>query len=229
MRRLLFIDDEEMALDINKRYFEQAGYEVLTAQKTQEALEIAREKDLDCIILDIILSQEDGYQVCEALKKQSSTPIIFLSNLSSEESRIQGFSSGGDDYVVKPFSLRELELRIAVRIKSHIQSKVLANVIKSPPLEIDLDSRTVILKGEQVNLVTMEFNVLVLLARNANMACNKTFIYEHVWKQMDLGDPHTVQVHVGRMRKKLDKICPEHHFIQTVWGVGYKFVPYTGE
>lgn len=225
MAKILLVDDNLTVLTANKNYFERAGYEVKTATSARELLEYVNLEQFDCVVLDIILPDGHGFELCQNIKKVSDVPILFLSGLMDEKDRVQAFLSGGDDYVTKPYSFQELELRVAARIRSHVGKKTTGQ-LSSGPLMIDMDNRVVTVNAKNVDFAVMEFNILVFLMKRPNEVFSQAEIYRAIWRQPDLGDPHTVQVHIGRIRKKLIEAFPRHIFIETVWGEGYKFVPY---
>lgn len=226
MSRILFVDDDENLLKINRTYFEQRGYAVSTAKDGTSAQRLVSETDFDCIVLDIILPQgEDGYSICKALKARSGAPILFLTSLTEQEFLYRGFACGGDDYLTKPYDLKELMLRVEARVGQHRGRRSCARRLVFQPLTIDLTARRVTLSGNTVALTGNEFDILVLLANAPSQVFSTEEIYQGVWKMPDLDATHTVQVHVARMRRKLEEASPTHKFIQTVWGRGYLFVP----
>lgn len=225
MYNLLVVDDDVDILDINQIYFSNIGFNVYTSETAKDAMDIVESIVLDCIILDISLPDIDGYKMCNDIKEKVNIPIIFLSNYEHEEEKVQGFLAGGDDYITKPYSLKELELRIYARMRQYKNITSVPNVLKFSALVINVNSRKVTFDGESIDLTTMEFEILLFLAENKEQVFSKIEIYNQVWKMPDIGDQHTVQVHIAQMRKKINSLSREHQYIQTVWGKGYKFVP----
>lgn len=225
MYNLLVVDDDVDILNINQIYFSNIGFNVYTAETAKSAMKIVDNIVLDCIILDISLPDLDGYKICNAIKEKVNIPIIFLSNYEREEERVQGFLSGGDDYITKPYSLKELELRIYARMRQYKDITSIPNVLKFSSLVINVNSRKVTFDKKSIDLTTMEFEILLFLAENKEQVFSKIEIYNQVWKMPDVGDQHTVQVHIAQMRKKINSLSREHQYIQTVWGKGYRFVP----
>ena len=225
MKRLLFVDDDPNILKINKLYFEPYGYTVDTALDVPNALERLSNFTYDCIILDVVLKPgENGYRLCTEIRKTSNAPIIFLTSLTEQDFLYQGFSVGGDDYMTKPYDPKELKIRIEARINRYRNTSQDENTLSFPPLHINLSTRQITLNEEVINLTGVEFDILILLASNPGKLYMPDVIYKEVWKMPDLNATHTVQTHIARLRRKLDKLSPDHHFIQTQWGKGYLFV-----
>lgn len=224
MYNLLIVDDDASILEVIRIYFTGRGYKLYTAQNAEECLKTAEHMPLDCIVLDVALPDMDGFEVCEAVKKRTNVPIIFVSNYAEEDKRISGFVSGGDDYVIKPFSLRELELRICARIRHQEGNTKCGEPLNFGKLSIDEAARSVAYKEDMISLTAAEFDILFFLANHENQVFSQKDIFESVWKLPDLGNAHTVQVHVAQIRRKLNSFSEEHQYIQTVWGKGYKFV-----
>ncbi|HBF8684563.1 TPA: response regulator transcription factor [Clostridioides difficile] len=225
MYNLLVVDDDVDILNINQIYFSNIGFNVYTSETAKDAMDIVESIVLDCIILDISLPDIDGYKMCNDIKEKVNIPIIFLSNYEHEEEKVRGFLAGGDDYITKPYSLKELELRIYARMRQYKNITSVPNVLKFSALVINVNSRKVTFDGESIDLTTMEFEILLFLVENKEQVFSKIEIYNQVWKMPDIGDQHTVQVHIAQMRKKINSLSREHQYIQTVWGKGYKFVP----
>lgn len=226
MFQILFVDDDENLLKINRIYFEQHGYGVTAASTSGQALSLVKEHRYDCALLDIILpSMPDGYQICEEIRNYTDMPILFLTSLTEQEFLYRGFSAGGDDYITKPYDLRELELRVAARISQYRRHNAGGEILYFPPLSINVTKRIVTVDGRPLSLTGNEFDILVLLARSPEQAFSPEEIYRAVWNMPDLDSAHTVQVHVARMRRKLDTASPGHRFIGTSWGRGYLFSP----
>ena len=223
---VLFIDDDENILQINKMYFEYRGYKVSTATTAKKAKELVNTYDFDCIVLDIILTTlDDGYKLGKELKTVTTAPIVFLSSLTEQDFIYRGFTVGGEDYLTKPYDVKELVMRVDAHIRRYRGNAHHEEVISAPPLHINLTSHTVTLNGENVALTSVEFKILVLLCESPGKPFSPAEIYSEVWKMPDINATHTVHSHIGRMRKKLDSVYPEHQLIQTEWGKGYVFVP----
>lgn len=225
MEHLLFVDDDSAILRILSRYFGPLGFAVHTASTPQDALDLLGHQPVDCVVLDIMLPGSDGFVLCKTLKSMVKAPIIFLTSLTEREVMYQGFATGGDDFMTKPFDLKELEMRVRARI---IQSResTLRNVrLEFLPLTLDISSRAALCAGRALPLTAYEFDILLLLAQNPERLFSQEEIYRAVWKLPDLTNAQTVKVHVARLRHKLEDAMPERNFIGTVWKRGYQFQP----
>ncbi len=226
MACVLFVDDDKNLLTINSAYFQRHGYETAVATDRVSALSILDHKTVDCIVLDILLSSgEEGFDLCEELKTRTDTPVLFLTCLTGQEYLYRGFAVGGDDYLTKPYDLKELLLRVEARLRRGRNHDLNANILHFPPMTIDTASRQVTINGRLVSLTGNEFDILLLLATSDREPFSPERIYQQVWKMAYLDSVQTVRVCMARLRQKLDTACPEHRFIQTAWGKGYLFVP----
>lgn len=225
MTTLLFVDDDLALLEANQIYFTNRDYRVYTAADGDGACSLLRHIPVDCIILDVMLPGKDGYMLCREFRKESTAPIIFLTSLSDKQHLYRGFVEGGDDYMTKPYSFRELELRIEARINQSKGFLARKEVLDFPPLTIDISARQALIRGLPVPLTSNEFDILVLLARAPGTLFSLTSIYREIWQMPDLETAQTVRVHIGHMRQKLESACPERQYIKTVWGKGYLFSP----
>ena len=222
MDKLLFVDDDPHFLKINKAYFEKRHYTVETVSNASRAIEALKEQPFDCIILDILMPGPSGFHLCQQIKNETVTPVIFLTSLTEQDCMYRGFELGGDDYVTKPYEFRELELRIAARIRQ--ARGILQNeILQFPPLSIDINSRRALVNGKAVSLTAYEFDILLLLARSPGKVYSLEAIYREIWRMPDLQSAQTVRVHLARMRHKLENACPERKFIELVWGKGFRF------
>lgn len=223
MDKILVVDDDKYTLEIIEDYLSAKGYEVKSALNGTDALRILDAYKPDCIVLDINLPDISGYEICEKIKKKINTPIIFLSGLAEEKERVRGFLIGGDDYVTKPYSIEELELRIKLRIRSNNEGNTEEFIIKIDDLTIDLEQRIVHIGDGFVELTSKEFDILVYMVRNPGKVFSKEEIFQEVWDQSDNGDVRTVQVHVSNLRDKINKYYGNTSLIKTKWGKGYCF------
>jgi len=229
--RILVVDDEDRIRRLVRMYLERNAFEIEEAEDGQEALTKALTNRYDLIILDLMLPSMDGREVCSSLRQQGNeTPIIMLTASGDEMSRIHGFELGADDYVVKPFSPRELVMRVKALLKrsSHISDKEAAPAVSSiltfKGLMINLDSRRVICGGEEVSLTPKEYELLCYLAQRPEKVFSREELLRDVWNYQFYGDQRTVDTHIKRLREKLGKASEEAaSMIVTVWGVGYKF------
>lgn len=224
MPHLLFVDDDPNILNINRDYFKARGFCVTTCENADQAWNHVNKYPVDCVILDIMMPGIDGFELCRRFKTQITAPVIFLTSLTEKEYLYQGFSLGGDDFLTKPYDLRELEIRINTRINQKFTGKILKNRLEFPPLVIDAGTRQVLINDLLVPLTSYEFDILLLLAYSPDHVFSPEAIYHEVWKLPDLESTQTVKVHVARMRHKLEAMCPGRAFIGTTWKQGYRFL-----
>lgn len=223
MTCLLFVDDDHNILKINRTYFEGRGFSVYTAENAQMALDLLKNFTIDCAILDILMPNNDGFFLCEKIRERESMPIIFLTSLSQKDFLYRGFEMGGDDYVTKPYDLLELEMRILSIIKRRLSLHSTKQKLSFPPLFIDDSACTVFADKKEIPLTAYEFDILYLLASSPDQVFSPESIYRKVWKLPDLEKVATVQVHIARLRHKLEEACPGHSYLKTIWKKGYKF------
>lgn len=228
--RALVVDDEDRIRRLIKMYLEKDEFVVDEAVDGKEALELALNEHYDVIILDVMMPEMDGIEVCEQIRKEKTTPILMLTAKGEEINRVQGFEVGADDYIVKPFSPRELVLRVKAilrRISTQSYHKVnhsAKNLLVFPNLTIDLDAYRVTANGKEVNLTPKEYELLVFLAQSPEKVYKREELLKDVWEYEFFGDLRTVDTHVKRLREKLTNVSSEAaSMIVTVWGVGYKF------
>lgn len=232
-KKLLVVDDEDRIRRLLRMYLEKENYEIEEAADGAEALEMALNNDYNLILLDLMLPKMDGIEVARNLREEKETPIMMLTAKGEELNRIQGFEVGADDYIVKPFSPREVVLRVAAILKrseSQMAEKQNSEVIKMPHLEIDNRSHRVLAEGKQVNLTPKEYDLLLYLAKSPDQIFGREQLLKEVWKYEFFGDLRTVDTHIKRLREKLSKNSkPAAKMIETVWGLGYKFNSYPSE
>nr|WP_281260058.1 response regulator transcription factor [Alkalibacterium olivapovliticus] len=236
-KKLLVVDDEDRIRRLLKMYLEKADYDIDEAENGRIALDMAMENEYDLILLDVMMPEMDGIQVAEEIRKEKETPIMMLTAKGEELNRIQGFEVGVDDYIVKPFSPREIVLRVAAIIKrtrsasgaSDLGGDV-SDTLKLPHLEIDNDSRRVTADGKTVNLTPKEYDLLHYLMSAPDQIFGREQLLREVWKYEFFGDLRTVDTHVKRLREKLKKESDiAAKMIETVWGLGYKLNSYPHE
>ncbi|HIV74915.1 MAG TPA: response regulator transcription factor [Candidatus Pseudogracilibacillus intestinigallinarum] len=227
--RILVVDDEERIRRLIKMYLEREDFVVEEAENGVEALEKALENDYDCILLDIMMPEMDGIEVCEKLREEKNTPIIMLTAKGEESNRVQGFEVGADDYIVKPFSPREVVLRVKAVLRRTGQTNVKQtsmqtnNLIVFPHLTIDLDAYRVTANDQEISLTPKEYELLVFLAQSPDKVYKREDLLKEVWQYEFFGDLRTVDTHVKRLREKLTSVSKEAaKMIVTVWGIGYK-------
>lgn len=228
MRKLLFVDDDKDFLLVNKKFFLKEGYEVKAVTSGKQALRILKEYPADCIILDVMMPELDGFSTCQEIRKFSNAPIIFLTGRSDENDKINGLLNGGDDYIVKPYSFRELSARIQVQLRRTTINSVSnssSTKIEYPPLTLDVVSHVAYYNDEQIPLSNREYELLHLLVTNPNIVISFEQIGERIWGTYTDADRRTITVTASRLRKKFEMYTGLSNFIQTEWSKGYKFVP----
>ena len=222
MYRVLLVDDDPHIHTTNQACLQKMGYQVFLAENGLDALKIASTAALDAVVLDFDMPGMDGVAVCRRLREFSRVPVLFLSAYAQTEDRIRGLMAGSDDYLGKPYSLVELELRLRLRIQRHHQVSV-GDVLRFGPLEIDLGLREVRYEGSPMVFTTLEFDLLAFLAKNPGQVFSYEQLHSEVWRAPINQGLHNVQVCMARVRQKLDKLCPGMHYIETVRRKGYRF------
>ncbi len=230
-KRILLVDDEPAILDVCRRYLEREGYLVVTASHGEEALKLWRENEFHVIILDLMMPYVDGWKVCEEIRQSDDIPVVFLTAKGEEYDRILGLTIGANDYITKPFNPRELVLRINAicRLLDYSKrpkhEKDEEHILKTDSLTIHATNREVFLLGKRIELTMKEFDLLYLLASHPKQVFSRSQLLYKVWKTDFDGDTTTVTVHIRRLREKIEKNSSKPKYIQTVWGIGYKFLP----
>lgn len=229
MNKALVVDDEKLIVKGIKFSLEQDGYEVDVAYDGKEALKMAKEKEYDIVLLDVMLPEMDGMEVCQAIREFSEMPIIMLTAKGTDMDKILGLEYGADDYITKPFNILEVKARIKAIIRRNSKKSKATDkndrIIEVSDLKLDLDSRRVFEKGNEVNLTAKEFDILELLTQNPDKVYSREQLLNIVWgnKLHEAGDVRTVDVHVRRLREKIEPNPSEPKYIHTKWGVGYYF------
>lgn len=228
--KILVVDDEDRIRRLLKMYLERENYIIDEAEDGEEALEKALTNDYHCILLDLMMPKKDGIEVCKELREEKATPIIMLTAKGEEANRVQGFEVGADDYIVKPFSPREVVLRVKAVLRRSSQTSFLhtdptaRDIIVYPHLSIDHDAHRVTADGKEVNLTPKEYELLHFLAKSPDKVFDREHLLKEVWQYEFFGDLRTVDTHIKRLREKLNRVSEKAAgMIVTVWGVGYKF------
>ncbi|WP_019131707.1 response regulator transcription factor [Peptoniphilus obesi] len=219
MPKLLVVDDEEKIREVIKTYAEFEGYEVVEAADGMEAIEKCKQEKFDVIVMDIMMPRLDGFSSYKEIKKIADIPVLMLSARGEEYDKLFGFEIGIDDYVVKPFSPKELMARLNVIVKRH-QKSIENEVLEFDGLKIDLDGRVVYVDGDKIDLTPKEYDLLVFLASNENIALSRDTLLSKVWGYDFYGDDRTVDTHIKMLRSSIKEY---RKFIVTVRGTGYKF------
>lgn len=222
MDRLLFVDDDTDILNLNQAYFSEHGFLVDKASSAEDALVLLDKSDYDCIILDIQIDGDNGIELCRKLRDSDNigdTPIIFLTVLSDEATLEKSFLSGGDDYISKPYRMKELELRIRARI--HPRSHSLSDAREGSQLYIFPDEKQAYIGSVSLELTISEFQILQFLNEHKGVPFSQEAIYEAVWGERY--NTHSIQVLIMRIRRKIKALSPDKEYIRTQWGKGYVF------
>ncbi len=221
MSRILIVDDESDIRNVVKEYAEFEGYEVAEAEDGMQAIEAVKNNDFDIIVMDVMMPKLDGYSACKEIKKIKSIPVIMLSARGEEYDKLFGFEIGVDDYVVKPFSPKELMARIKVVMKRNAApAEQSSEKLKFEGLEIDMAGREVYVNGQKTSMTPKEYDLLFFLVKNKNLAMSRDKLLESVWGYDFFGDDRTVDTHIKMLRNSLGEY---RKFIITLRGMGYKF------
>ena len=227
MSRILIIEDEEAIADLEKDYLELSGFEVKICNTGDEGLQTALRVEFDLIVLDLMLPGLDGFEVCRKVREEKNIPIIMVSAKKEDIDKIRGLGMGADDYMTKPFSPSEL----VARVKAHLarydrlvgSSNKNNDVIEIRGIRIDKTARRVIVDGEEKAFTGKEFDLLTFLAEHPNHVYTKEELFREIWDMDSIGDIATVTVHIKKIREKIEFDSAKPQYIETIWGVGYRF------
>lgn len=220
MYKILVADDEQKIREVIREYAEFEGHEVSEAVDGMQAVEMAKNTDYDIIILDVMMPKLDGFSACKEIRKFKNTPVLMLSARGEEYDKLFGFEIGADDYVVKPFSPKEVLARVNAIIKRNSPTGIQSDMVKFEGLEINFTARNVFIDGERANLTPKEYDLLFYLVRNKNIALTRDKLLAEVWGYDFFGDDRTIDTHIKMLRNNLGKY---RKFIVTLRGMGYKF------
>ena len=223
-KKVLVVDDEKLIVKGIRFSLEQEGMEVDCAYDGEEAYNMAKAKEYDMILLDVMLPKMDGFEVCQAIREFSDMPIIMLTAKGDDMDKILGLEYGADDYITKPFNILEVKARIKAimrRTTGGTKKESTSSVIEKGDLKLDCDSRRLFIFGKEINLTGREFELLELLVKNENKVYSREKLLETVWGKDYPGDVRTVDVHVRRLREKIENNPSEPKYVHTKWGVGY--------
>ena len=220
-KKILIADDEADIVSMLKSFFESKGYRVLSATNGKDTLKQV-ECQPDIILLDINMPEPDGLEICKRIREHISCPILFLTARIEDSDKVKGFAAGGDDYIVKPFSLMELEARVCAHLRREARKGFEAQIKFSDELTIDYSQRCLFFADKQLGLAKKEFEIVELLSQNPGQVFDKERIYERVWDYDSEGDSSVVAEHIRRIRAKIASYT-DKTYIETVWGCGYKW------
>ncbi|MGL4760533.1 MAG: response regulator transcription factor [Sarcina sp.] len=226
-KRILIVDDEMHIRELIKFNLEKNGFKTLQAADGGEAVELAKERQVDLIVLDLMLPVMDGFEVCKEIRKDSvigNTPIIMLTAKGEEIDKIVGLEIGADDYMTKPFSVRELVARVKAQLRRSSGVKTESNLVNFGDVSVNLQTREVRKEGNLVDLTLKEFEILKILIKNKGSIITREVLLDKIWGYEYIGETRTVDVHIRHLRQKIEKDDKNPMFIQTIRGVGYKFI-----
>ncbi|MBE5932725.1 MAG: response regulator transcription factor [Lachnospiraceae bacterium] len=226
MKKVLVVDDEKSIVKGIKFSLEQDDMQVDVAYDGEEAYEMAKANEYDIILLDIMLPGYTGLEVCQMIREFSDVPIVMLTAKGDDMDKILGLEYGADDYITKPFNILEVKARIKAILRrntKNVPGKEESKVIETKGLKIDVESRRVYIEGKEVNLTAKEFDLVYLLVSNPNKVYSREQLLQTIWGPSYPGDARTVDVHVRRLREKVETTPAEPKYIHTKWGVGYYF------
>jgi DNA-binding response OmpR family regulator len=226
--RILLVDDEQSIQTLLSYPLRKEGYDVVQATDGRQALERFEEQPFDLVVLDLMLPKVDGLEVCRQLRSRSAVPIIMLTAKSEEIDKVVGLELGADDYITKPFSLREFSSRIKAALRRAEMSHEAEGTSDEPPVEvrqlrIDLAKRSVRIRGEDVELTFVEFEILSALARAPGRVFTRDMLLARIWGDSAYRDPRTIDVHIRHLREKIERDAKDPEYLFTVRGVGYRF------
>lgn len=227
MSRILIIEDEIAIAELEKDYLELSGFEVEIENDGTRGMERALTETFDLYILDLMLPGTDGFEICRRIREEKNTPVLMVSAKKDDIDKIRGLGLGADDYITKPFSPSELVARVKAHLARYdrlVKSNVQENeVVEIRGLKIDKTARRVWVNGEEKQFTTKEFDLLTFLAQNPNHVFTKEELFSKIWEMESVGDIATVTVHIKKIREKVEVNTAKPQYIETIWGVGYRF------
>ena len=227
MSKILIVEDEVAIAELEKDYLELSGFDVVMQHTGDAGLKAALNEDFNLIILDLMLPNVDGFEICKKVREKKNTPIIMVSAKKEDIDKIRGLGLGADDYMTKPFSPSELVARVKAHLARYerlVGSGVKAHeIIEIRGIKIDKTARRVYVNGEEKAFTTKEFDLLTFLAENPNHVFTKEELFNKIWDMESIGDIATVTVHIKKIREKIEFNTSKPQYIETIWGVGYRF------
>ena len=227
MSKILIVEDEESIAELEKDYLELSGFQVETEKQGDTGLKRALEEDFDLVILDLMLPGVDGFEICKKVRETKNIPILMVSAKKDDIDKIRGLGLGADDYMTKPFSPSELVARVKAHLAQYERlvgaGRPENDIIEIRGLKIDKTARRVWVDGQEKQFTTKEFDLLTFLAENPNHVFTKEELFRKVWNMDSVGDIATVTVHIKKIREKIEYDTSNPQYIETIWGVGYRF------
>ncbi len=223
MATILLADDEPEIVELLRDYLEAEGYTVIGVHDGDAAVQAVQGREVDCLVLDVMMPGKNGFEACRLIREKSDVPILFLSAKQTDVDKIRGLGLGGDDYIGKPFSPGEVVARVKAILRRYRRDEApqAAPRLRFGRMEIDVNARLVYVGGEPVYLTAKEFELLLFMGENPRQVFTREQLFDRIWG--DFGDLHTVTVHIGRIREKIEENPAKPKLIGTVWGVGYRF------
>ena len=226
-KKILIVEDEESIAELEKDYLELSGFKVVIENTGDKGLKRALEEEFDLYILDLMLPNVDGFEICKAIREKKNTPILVVSAKKDDIDKIRGLGLGADDYITKPFSPSELVARVKAHLSRYerlTESNIRENeMVEIRGIRIDKTARRVYVNEEERVLTTKEFDLLTFLASNPNRVFTKEELFQKIWDMDSIGDIATVTVHIKKIREKVEFDTSKPQYIETIWGVGYRF------
>lgn len=227
MKYILIVEDERNMAELEKDYLQVNGFKVDIEESGRKALRKALKIEYDMVILDIMLPDIDGFEVCKKLREKKDIPILFVSAKTDDIDKIRGLGLGADDYITKPFSPSEL----VARVKAHLarydrlvgKNNKENDILRARDLEIDKTARRVFVQGKEIILTSKEFDLLTFLAAHPNRVFSKEELFQKIWGMKSVGESATVTVHIKKIREKIEGDVGKQGYIETIWGIGYRF------
>lgn len=227
MSKILIIEDDVAIAELEKDYLELSGFEVKIEESGDSGLQVALEKEVDLVVLDLMLPGIDGFEICKKIREQKNIPVIMVSAKKDDIDKIRGLGLGADDYMTKPFSPSELVARVKAHLSRYERllgaSQRENSVIEIRGIRIDKTDRRVFVNDEEKVFTTKEFDLLTFLAENPNRVYTKEELFQNIWDMESIGDIATVTVHIKKIREKIEADTSKPQYIETIWGVGYRF------
>ena len=224
MEKILIVEDEKNIIKFLEMELKYEGYDVTSKMDGREGLDEALENDFDLIILDIMLPSMDGIEICKNLKMEKDTPVIMLTARGEIKDKVEGLQIGADDYMTKPFSVRELVARVKAQLRRNSGARQERNIFNFGDVTVNLQTREVRKSGHAVDLTLKEFEILKILIKNKGSIITREVLLDRIWGYEYIGETRTVDVHIRHLRQKIEKDDKNPMFIQTIRGVGYKFL-----
>ena len=226
-KKILIIEDEQAIAELERDYLEISGFKVELAVDGESGLRLALQNAYDLIILDLMLPKKDGFQVCKEIREVKDIPILIVSARKDDVDKIRGLGLGADDYMTKPFSASEMVARVKAHLARYARlvgsSREESGILEIHGLRIDPTARRVFVNGEERTFTTKEFDLLYFLAAHPNHVYTKAELFKEIWKMDSVGDIATVTVHIKKIREKIEMDSAKPQYIETIWGVGYRF------